>query len=172
MAQLKVGELGPHVQRGVAHVRVVVGLHALVALAAQRCGIARGAVRSGGVGAAGHRAIGADADLLALHFVHWVDANGFQELAALLNAAFQLLLHGRRDGEHLRGRLHAVERGELGEVGGKVLAGGVLHDLSVGFVSGLRCLALRAVVLVSSRPARCLRCQWLRVVRWGCRLAC
>ena len=130
-AQLEVRELCPHVQRGVAHVRVVVGLHALIALAAQRCGISGAAVRARGVGAAGHRAICADADLLPLHFVHGIDPDGLQKRAALLNAAFQLLLHAGRNGEHLRGRLHAIERRKVGEIGGKVLAGWVLHGLSL-----------------------------------------
>ncbi len=101
---------------------------ALVTLVVERGHVARLAYTvASGIGTAGDGAADADADLLALQLVDAVDVDLLQELAGLLNTLLQLLLDTRLDGEGLDGGVHAVELGELRQVGVELFAGFVAH---------------------------------------------
>ncbi|AAW74965.1 hypothetical protein XOO1711 [Xanthomonas oryzae pv. oryzae KACC 10331] len=149
-ACLEVRELGPGIEQRIRDGGVEVGLLGEVLVLVERGDIARGARLAGaGVGAAGDAAGDADAHLLAGQLVHRDDVDLGQELAGFLHARFQLLLHGRFDGERVENGGDAVELGDLlGELV-ELQAGGVLHGGSEGGA-----LAACVVCGISSRSAR------------------
>ncbi len=132
-ACLKVRELGPRIEQRIRNGGIEVGLLGEVFVLVERGDVARRTRLAGaGVGAAGDAAGDADAHLLAGQFVHRDDVDLGQELAGFLHARFQLLLHGRLDGEGVERIADAVELGDLlGELV-ELQAGGVLHGGSEG----------------------------------------
>nr|DAG46694.1 MAG TPA: hypothetical protein [Caudoviricetes sp.] len=127
-AGLEVLELGPCIQLGIANVRVVVDLHALVAFLAQRGGVygLAGAVAAG-VGAAGNGAGDAQANFFALELVHANDVDLGEERAGLLQLGLQLLLDRGLHVELRGGVIHAIELGLGAQVAVEQLAGFVAH---------------------------------------------
>lgn len=79
-------------------------------------------------------AVRAQADLFTGQLFHRQDVDGFQEVAALLNAGFQLLLNSRGNGKHYVAPVYVVQSCLRGKVGGKQLARFVLHgEFPLGF---------------------------------------
>jgi len=111
--------------------RVEVGLHALVAVRVEGGQVAGLPRRVRGVRAAGHRAGDAQTQLLAFLVGDQRHVDRLQEGRAFLDLLFQGLLHRRLDGKRLGRIVHAVQLGNLGQVGIEKLTGLVLHGDSV-----------------------------------------